>query len=130
MQWTSDVNAGFSSSAKPWMRPHDNYAEINVKNQEKDQSSVLSFWKQMNMLRKQYADLMVFGEFEMLDEPNQGVFTFTKKRHGQTLFVTLNFSDKPQKVDSEVKGDWKLLASNVEEPREELQAFEGRVYLI
>lgn len=132
MQWNSDVNAGFSSSSKPWMRPHDNYPEINVGLQEKDQSSVLSFWKQMNTLRKEYADLMVFGEFEILDESNQSVFTYTKKSQSQshTLFVVLNFSDTVQRVGTEVKSDWKLLASNVEVPQEGLQAFEGRVFLV
>jgi oligo-1,6-glucosidase len=133
MQWNSDANSGFSSSsAKPWMRPHDNYPEINVKLQEKDNSSVLSFWKQMNALRKQYADLMVFGSFEILDEPNQSVFTYFKRSQNQTLFVALNFSDQVQKFEKleTGKGDWKLIASNVEDPQEELQAFEGRVFLI
>jgi len=132
MQWNADANAGFSSSsAKPWMRPHDNYPEINVKLQEKDNSSVLSFWKQMNALRKQYADLMVFGSFEILDEPNQSVFTYFKKSQNHTVFVALNFSNKVQRFEKPdvVKSDWKLLASNVEGPQEELQAFEGRVFL-
>lgn len=133
MQWNASANAGFSSpSGKPWMRPHDNYPEINVELQEKDQSSVLSFWKQMNQLRKQYADLMVFGEFEVLDESNQSVFTFSKKGPSQTLIVILNFSDTVQKFEKPhtVTNEWTLLVSNVEDPREELQAFEGRVFLV
>ncbi|KAJ5476227.1 Glycoside hydrolasesuperfamily [Penicillium sp. IBT 31633x] len=136
MQWSDDANAGFSpaSSAKPWMRPHDNYPEINVKLQEKDSSSVLSFWKQMNLLRKQFADLLVFGDFDLLDEPNQNVFTYTKTSRDRTSLVVLNFSDTPQKFekpdDLKSKENWKLLASNVDELKEELQAFEGRVYLV
>ncbi|KAJ6101140.1 hypothetical protein N7499_000770 [Penicillium canescens] len=135
MQWSADANAGFSpsSSAKPWMRPHDNYPELNVKLQETDDASVLSFWKQMTRLRKEYADAMVFGEFEILDEPNQNVFTYTKKGQNTSLLVVLNFSDKVQtfeKPDILMADNWKLLVGNVEGPSEELQAFEGRVILI
>ncbi|KAJ6007106.1 hypothetical protein N7522_005457 [Penicillium canescens] len=135
MQWSADANAGFSpsSSAKPWMRPHDNYPELNVKLQETDDASVLSFWKQMTRLRKEYADAMVFGEFEILDEPNQNVFTYTKKGQNTSLLVVLNFSDKVQtfeKPDTLMADNWKLLVGNVEGPSEELQAFEGRVILI
>jgi alpha-glucosidase len=135
MQWSADANAGFSpsSSVKPWMRPHDNYLELNVKLQETDDTSVLSFWKQMTRLRKEYADAMVFGEFEILDEPNQSVFTYSKKGQNKSLLVVLNFSDKAQKFekpDTLKGGNWKLLVGNVEDPSEELQAFEGRVILI
>ncbi|KAJ5297411.1 hypothetical protein PENANT_c005G06893 [Penicillium antarcticum] len=135
MQWSADANAGFSpsSSAKPWMRPHDNYPELNVKLQEVDNASVLSFWKQMTRLRKEYADAMVFGEFEIVDEPNQSVFTYTKKGQNNSLLVVLNFSDKPQKFENPdtLKGDkWELLVGNVKDPSEELHAFEGRVILI
>jgi alpha-glucosidase len=135
MQWSAEPNAGFSpaSSAKPWMRPHDNYPEINVKLQEKDSSSVLSFWKQMNELRKEYADALVFGEFDILDEPNQSVFTYTKKSRNQTILVVLNFSDTTQKFekpDSVKSENWKLLVGNVDGHNEDLQAFEGRVFLV
>ncbi|CAG7920725.1 unnamed protein product [Penicillium olsonii] len=129
MQWNADVNAGFSS-VKPWMRAHDNYSDINVRLQEQDRDSVLSFWKQMNRLRKKYADLMVFGEFEILDEANQSVFTFLKKSKNRTLLVILNFSDKTQSFEKPDTGsDWKLLLGNVEDSQEALQAFEGRVFL-
>jgi alpha-glucosidase len=135
MQWSADANAGFSpsSSAKPWMRPHDNYPELNVELQETDNASVLSFWKQMTRLRKEYADAAVFGDFEILDEPNQSVFTYSKKGQNRTLLVVLNFSDQPHTFErpDTLKGDnWKLLAGNVENPSEELQAFEGRVILV
>ncbi|CAI7664471.1 unnamed protein product [Penicillium glandicola] len=132
MQWSAEANAGFSPalSEKPWMRPHDNYPEINVQLQENDPSSVLSFWKQMNELRKVYADLLVFGEFDIIGEPNQSVFTYTKTSRNQTVLVVLNFSDttqkfeKPESVKSE---DWTLLASNVNGHKEDLEAFEGRL---
>ncbi|KAJ5567200.1 Glycoside hydrolase superfamily [Penicillium sp. DV-2018c] len=135
MQWSDEPYGGFSpatSAAKPWMRPHDKYPEINVKLQEKDPNSVLSFWKKMAELRKQYADLLVFGDFDILDESNESVFTYTKTSQDRTVLVVLNFSDRSQKFEKSgiLKTDSKLLASNVDDIQEDLQAFEGRVILV
>ncbi|KAL4931353.1 glycoside hydrolase family 13 protein [Aspergillus undulatus] len=131
MQWSAEPNAGFSSaSAKPWMRAHDNHAEVNVRAQECNASSVLSFWKTMMRLRKEYADLFVFGIFELLDEQNGEVFTYVKTAAGRSVLVTLNFSDSPQKAAQAEDRDLKLLISSAGGNAEgtELQPWEGRVY--
>ncbi|OGM49586.1 maltase [Aspergillus bombycis] len=131
MQWSPEANGGFSSSSgKTWMRVHDNYPEINVKAEENDESSVLSFWKRVIQLRKEYADIMVFGEFEILDEQNEKVFTYIKRGQEQSVLVVLNFSEdtltfeKPAAVQ-----DPKVLLRNVEGDLSKLQPFEGRVLL-
>lgn len=138
MQWSADANAGFSSptSEKPWMRPHDNYTEINVQAQQNDPSSVLSFWKKMMRLRKEYSDSLVFGIFEMLDEQNPHVFSYLKQSKRGTMLVALNFSDTPQKLEqpSDLQGrDLKLLLSTAAgeaSVSEELRPFEGRIYQV
>ncbi|KAE8406901.1 glycoside hydrolase superfamily [Aspergillus pseudonomiae] len=131
MQWSPGANGGFSSSsAKTWMRVHDNYPEINVEVEENDQSSVLSFWKRVIQLRKEYADLMVFGEFEILDEQNEKVFTYIKRGQGQSVLVVLNFSEETLKFEKPAAvQDPKVLLRNVEGNLNELQPFEGRVLL-
>jgi len=50
MQWDTSANAGFST-AKPWMRIHDDYKEWNVEVQSKDPKSVNSFYKQLLKVR-------------------------------------------------------------------------------
>lgn len=126
MQWSAEPNAGFSAaSAKPWMRAHDNHTEVNVQAQEGNSSSVLAFWKTMMRLRKEYADVLVFGTFELLDEQNGQVFSYIKKSAERSVLVTLNFSDTPQKI---AQGrDLKLLVSSAGESTD-LQAWEGRIY--
>lgn len=112
------------------MRVHDNYPEINVKVQEKDDSSVLSFWKQVIQLRKEYADLFVFGDFEILDEANEKVFTYIKRGQKQSALIVLNFSDDTLKFKQPAGvQDAKVLLRNVEGDLNELQPFEGRVLL-
>lgn len=57
VQWDATPNAGFSlkpGSSTPWMRVHDDYKEWNVAKQEKDEKSVLSFWKAMIAFRKSH----------------------------------------------------------------------------
>ncbi|KAA8641956.1 hypothetical protein EYZ11_010228 [Aspergillus tanneri] len=136
MQWSPEANAGFSpsDSATTWMRVHDNYPEVNVQVQESDPFSVLSFWKQMMRLRKEYADVFVSGNFELVDEANENVFTYFKKGHTQSVLIVLNFSEanqKFQKPNVMVDKDLKVLISNVEGGLEdELQPFEGRVFLV
>ncbi|KAL2826105.1 glycoside hydrolase superfamily [Aspergillus cavernicola] len=132
MQWSAEANAGFSpeSSAKPWMRAHDNHTEINVRAQESDSSSVLSFWKKMMRLRKEYAEFFVFGTFELLDEQHGEVFSYLKRSKEGSVLVALNFSEVPQDFEKPV-GELKLLVSSAEESeRAELKPFEGRIYTI
>jgi alpha-glucosidase len=80
LQWDDSPNAGFTSAqAKPWMRVHDAYREINVARQVKDPGSILSFYKKMLRLRKQYQDLFVFGSFKLVDPDDESVFAYIKE---------------------------------------------------
>ncbi|KPM36171.1 Alpha-glucosidase [Neonectria ditissima] len=79
-QWDSSPNAGFSSAnAKPWMRVHDDYRDINAAKQTTDPESVLNFYKYVLKMRKNYRDLFVFGSFKLLDPDNESVFAYVKE---------------------------------------------------
>ena len=60
------------------MRVHDLYKEINVQSQLSDLGGLLSFWKEMLKVRKQYRDVLVHGNFELVDTANVDTFTFVK----------------------------------------------------
>ena len=47
MQWNNSVNAGFSfgKDVEPWLPVHENYQEVNVAEQLKEQDSILSFYR-------------------------------------------------------------------------------------
>lgn len=135
VQWDSSANAGFTTG-KPWIRVHDDFEQVNVAAQLGDPRSPLSFWKQMIRLRKQHADLMVFGEdFHVWDRFDQDVFTFTKTHpDGRAkLLVFLSFSDHEQPLHYPTGLEnlpKELIVSNVEEPGRYLTPWEARVYLI
>ena len=130
--WSAGPHAGFST-VKPWMRVMDNYKEINVEAQLKDPNSVLAFWKRVLKLRKQYADVLVHGSFEVHDFENLATFTFVKEKDGKKVLVVLNWSDEEQSVDvPESLRDRKLqlLIGTVDGPGEKLAPWEGRAYLV
>ncbi|RMJ06929.1 hypothetical protein CDV36_013480 [Fusarium kuroshium] len=134
MQWNTDKNGGFTQASKPWMRINDDFTDWNVAQQEKDDDSVLAFWRQVLKLRQQEKDVFVYGQFDELPEyeRSEEVFAYTMTSYdGRVALVLLNFSDKEQSV--EVKGytGWKkLLGKNVEtiEGGVELRPYEGVVY--
>lgn len=129
VQWSDKDYAGFSEN-KPWMRVNDNYKDINVESQENDPTSVFSFYRNALKLRKQYKDLMVYGDFEILDYDNEKVFTFTKTSGEDKAYITLNFSNDTVPFDKLIPGDLELINSNVDSPSEFLTPWEGRVYLV
>ncbi|GAM86435.1 hypothetical protein ANO11243_044490 [Dothideomycetidae sp. 11243] len=133
MQWDSSPHAGFTTGKKPWMRAIDNYTHINVQNQTPDKQSVLSFWKQMLQLRKAHQDVLVHGDFQMLDRENEETFLFLKKFGSQRALVALNFTEHEQPFEVPgvfENGNAVRIASNYDDDvKGPLRCFEGRIYL-
>ncbi|KAK9366108.1 glycoside hydrolase superfamily [Lipomyces kononenkoae] len=131
MQWDCSPNAGFTTGI-PWMRTHDQYKEINVEVEEKDPNSVLSFWKRLLALRKDYRDFFVYGIFDLVDPENEDTFMYTKVgNNGQMALIALNFTEDPKPfIGVDHCNKMTLLLSNyIDSESETLQPFEGRVYL-
>lgn len=142
MQWSGEVNAGFTSKdVTPWMRVHDDYKEKNVEVQLRDPDSLLCFWRKILELRKEYRDFFVYGRYELV-ESGKNLFVFSKKEAGGRKSLTVvNFSgsrkgwDGPDKIlESNLKpilGEkYKLLIGTVERgDNKKLAPWEGRVYI-
>ena len=132
MQWTAGKNAGFSETT-PWMRVVDDYQSLNVETEARDADSVLSFWKAMLKLRKEYADIFVHGRFQCLNMKETKTLCFTKTSQGRKALVLLNFTKDRQEVSipQEFEGTKMLVSTG---PRTSsgsgLAAFEGRAYVI
>jgi glycosidase len=129
VQWSGEANAGFTTGT-PWMRVNENYKlGINVADELESGDSVLSFWKRVLQVRKQYPDLFVHGAYQVHDFDNKQTWTFEKRsKHGGSAWVVLNFSEDEADVDVP-KHHAKLVLSNNAEPGKRLKPFEGRVYL-
>jgi oligo-1,6-glucosidase len=135
MQWDGSANAGFTNGSKPWMRVHDEYININVKRQALDPNSILSFWKRMLQIRKQYSDFLVYGDYEVYDIENKHTFTFTKTFNTERVLVVLNFSAEEIAFRNPLttSGGLELLITSYETKAEilaPLRPYEGRLCLV
>ncbi|KAL2111189.1 hypothetical protein VUR80DRAFT_188 [Thermomyces stellatus] len=153
MPWNGKAKyAGFSEVAEktgkiikePWMKPHPLAGEINVASQLEDPNSVLAFWREMLRLRKEHADVLVYGDYTVLRLEDKDIYMFLKEAlhsDGKAL-VVLNFA--AHKKHWATPSGEELGMPEVKEPGltplasthpgrdwgEILAPFEGRVYLV
>ncbi|KAJ5323743.1 alpha-amylase [Penicillium atrosanguineum] len=116
MQWDDSPNADFTTSEKAWMTINKDYTEWNVASQLDDPTSIMTYWKAMIALRKEYPDLFVYGSYVPLPESETGEMILGYERYSQEMrqksVVLLNFSDQVQKVDVEKYKGFSTLISN------------------
>lgn len=100
MQWSGEKNAGFTEGT-PWLKVNENYREVNVELQKKDEDSVLSYYKKLIALRKspEWKDVFVYGEFLPFYEEDRTVFAFLRVLDGKRVMVLGNFGqDKAELI--------------------------------
>ncbi|KAJ4355032.1 hypothetical protein N0V95_003303 [Ascochyta clinopodiicola] len=128
-QWDGGANAGFSEG-EPWMRVHDEYADINAAAQVADPQSVLNFYKTLLKLRKEHKDVFVYGRFDVLNPHNEETLVYRKRYEEKTAVVVLNFTTEVQGLpDHDAQGMKMLVSSYGKVAGEALQPLEGRVYV-
>ncbi|MBU2526437.1 MAG: alpha-glucosidase [Bacteroidetes bacterium] len=92
MQWNADKYAGFSG-VTPWIPNNPNFINgIHVAAQEKDQTSVLQFFKKMVGIRKKHLTL-VYGQYEILEPDHEQIYAYKRFDDRNIFLVVLNFSD-------------------------------------
>lgn len=98
MQWDSSENAGFSAG-NPWLNVNPNYKKINVKNQQNDPDSLLSFYKELIALRKNplYRETIVYGDLIPYLEDRHNLMAYLRKGE-KTLLIAGNFQKKSQDI--------------------------------
>ncbi len=90
MQWDSSKYAGFSE-VEPWLPVNDNKSFVNVKDEIKDEDSVLNFYKRLISERKNH-DSLRNGTFEIIDLDDR---VLAYKRNGEKpVVVIMNFSSE------------------------------------
>ena len=129
MQWNTQENAGFTTG-KPWIEVNPNYKEINVETEEKNENSVLNFFKKMIALRHEHP-AFVYGSFTLYDEKFSDVLCFFRTLEGDgEYFVELNLTPKRAKRTPVTK-EYTLIATNVNSDKTQtLTPFEANVYKV
>ena len=98
VQWNAEKNAGFTTGT-PWLHVNPNYTSINVEAQEKDENSVLSFYKKLAALRKnpEYKETIVYGDVIPFERDRHNLMAYYRKAD-KDLLVIGNFQKEEQSV--------------------------------
>lgn len=126
MCWTSEENAGFTTGT-PWIQVIDDYKKINAEVEDKDENSVLNFYRRMTKLRHENSTL-VYGDFRLAQKKWKDVLTYYRTDENGTFFVELNLTAKIQKKPVCTNG-FELIVTNAPVKRsDELVPFEANIY--
>lgn len=134
MQWDATENGGFTSG-KPWLKVNPNFSSINVVSALEDPNSVFYYYQTLIKLRKEL-EIIVEGDFEILEADHPSLYTYVRRFNGETLVVAANVSNEanefvvPEAISLE---NGEVLLHNMEEaPAVEremtLAPWEARVY--
>ncbi|CAF0990434.1 unnamed protein product [Rotaria sordida] len=138
MQWDDSLNAGFSTAQQTWIGVNPNYAYINVAQQQKDEHSVLNFYKRLIRLRKEN-DVFVYGIYDLILSNHKQIFGYTRTSDTKRAYVLTNLTDRvAQFTLYQGLSSSQLVLSNLLEPVAEhkdeksfkFHPYEIRVYII
>ena len=131
VQWDDSENAGFTTGT-PWFYVNENYKEVNVEKQEKEEDSVLNFYRKAIQLRRQLSCVRN-GIYQEYNKFSNKLFTYSMTDESQRILVVCSFSDQNE--------NWKvpkgfdlnqaeLILCNYKETADQLKPYETRVYLM
>lgn len=135
MQWDNSENAGFTEGT-PWMKVNPNYTMINVQEEERNEHSVLNFYKKMIQFKKSH-DIVTYGDFKLVYAEDEHVFAYVRTLNKEKLYVIGNLTDQEVTLQSEniqynsediVLNNYAIEAHN--DTSLSLKPFETRVYYV
>ena len=137
MQWSSERNAGFTTGT-PWIGVNENYLEINVEEQQKDEASILHFYKKMIQLKK--ANLVfTYGIYDLILNDHTQIYAYTRTMENDKVVILSNLSDKSASFEESLEfpvSSEDLLLANYQVSEHSsvnkitLKPYETRVYRI
>ena len=131
VQWDSSENAGFTTGT-PWFYVNDNYKEVNVAEQEKDEDSILNFYRKVIALRKELSAVR-HGSYKEYGKHSASLYTYSREDEKQKLLVVCSFSEKEEnwKVPKGFDlSSGKVILNNYKDTTSTtLKPYETRVYM-
>ena len=97
MHWDDSEFAGFST-VRPWLNVNKNKNEINVEQSQKDENSILNYYKKLFKVYKEY-DLVRDGVYKDLLPHHNKIFAYERRGKNELLLVMSNFSKKDVKCN-------------------------------
>lgn len=114
MQWDSSDNAGFTKG-KAWLKVNENYKNINVETNIKNDDSVYNFYKKLIKIRKskEYLELMTYAKMNRISV-DDNIMAFTREFEDKKLLIIANYQKQETEfvLDANIK---KILINNYED---------------
>ncbi|EOU2041900.1 alpha-glucosidase [Clostridium perfringens] len=134
MQWNSSKNAGFTCG-KPWIGVNENYKTINVEVEERDENSVLNFYKKLIKLKKSN-EALIYGVYDLILEEDENIFAYTRTLKNDKFLIMANLTRENAKYvyEKEKLNSKDLILNNYEVCEHKnltefiLKPYECRVY--
>lgn len=110
MQWDDSPHAGFTTGI-PWLKVNPNYTSVNVALQEKQEDSILNYYRKLIALRKspEYRDVFTYGGFEPLLEERENIIAYRRSLDDRQVMVIANFGQSATEIGM---AEGKVLLSN------------------
>ena len=134
MQWSSEPQAGFTTSASPWLPVNPNHKEINATNQAARSDSILNYYRSLIQFRR-VNPALVYGDYRDLDPNNASIFCYQRVMQRESIVVVLNMSSEPVKyLLPDLIAPGELMICNSERPviggpSLALSPWEARIYV-
>lgn len=125
MQWSAARNAGFTKGT-PWLMVNPNYDVINVEAAERDQNSVLHFYRTLLHLRGG-SETLLYGAFSLIERAHPQIFAYARKLGGEEICVLCNMSAEPALLEKAYAGECLLRNMAGEMAADKLAPYEARV---
>ena len=131
VQWDNSEYAGFSTTT-PWFYVNENYKDVNVALQEKDEDSILNFYRKAIKLRKELSCVR-FGDYSEYNKFSSKLYVYSREDKKQKILVVCSFSEKPENFkapkDFNLKKAELILHNYSDVDTNVLKPYETRVYL-
>jgi len=100
LQWDASVNAGFTSAGvTPWLPLAEDYKEINIENESRDTTSMLSLFTRLVHLRNKEKSLTI-GNYKSIIVDNSNIFAYKRSIKASDSFIAvLNMGNKEYSVN-------------------------------
>ena len=129
VQWDDTANAGFTTG-EPWLKVAPGYKEINAAKAEREETSVLHYYKKLIALRRG-DKAFVYGKYEDLLPKSKKLLVYLRESEYGTLLVINNFANKSVKFTRPTTiadKDFLLVTSNYDDSPSTLQKTMLRPY--
>ena len=114
MQWKAGPNAGFTDG-EPWIGIPENYSYINVEEENKDEDSILSCYKKLIRLRKEYR-VIAEGDIGFIYRDHPQVLAYRRRTEEEELIVLANMTGPEAALAPAFDaGGWELLTASWKE---------------